>query len=398
MNNSSLPVFHRRAQIGVWEQQCPGSCPAWCECGGSDSAPCGCIYIEPEKRYHCASCSLICRERRTPPGDVAGDGFVACLREGKPLELVALSPESTAIPPLPLFIPTRTSELSAESTCRLPWVGIDARYLFTRHKRRQTQHRLCLASPSALRRFLRIGKESNVLGVLNGNDQLLERFWGMARRQFFAQSAEAGIVGFTGPTFSVSNESVTRPAAHNVAMLLRHHRVITEISQAGLGAIPNLYWRAPGDLEKWRSWLRRENNVRTVSRDFSRTKQWSGFLNELAGLRRILDGAGRPLHVILVGVGRGKARVAMEQLAEVGSTCTLISAAPVMEAIKRGIGYRLTAKGIQGIQRADEMNQVLAVANIKLMGEYLREVADKLTPYESRFPSSNAGVKEVEAA
>jgi hypothetical protein len=208
----------------------------------------------------------------------------------------------------------------------------------------------------------------------------------MPRRQFFERAATAGIAAFTGPTFSVSAESAAIPAAQNVAMLLRHHRIVAELVQARLGAIPNLYWRTSRDLDRWKNWLRRENNVTTISRDFSRTKPRSdAFHRELSGLRSIVEGAARQLHVVLVGLGPGKARIAMEHLAAVGATCSVVSAAPIMAAIKRGRAYQHGEGRVVKIGSTHQPREALALANLTIMREHLIEIASQLAPYANRI-------------
>jgi hypothetical protein len=213
-----------------------------------------------------------------------------------------------------------------------------------------------------------------LLTVLNGRDDLLEGLWAMELEPLFARLKQAEVRAVTGPTFSITGEHQT-PASHNVLMLLRHHRVVDAINQAGLIPIPNLYWRTAADRGRWVEWLQQHPSVRVISRDFSRTKNRSSFRYEFEGLLEIVRGAGSGLHVVLVGVGTGKAFEAFHRLGDVGSTATIVSAEPVMRAIKHGLGMRREKGSVPTITVSQMTRFELAEANLMVMKEYLEDLA-----------------------
>jgi|GEM_PF-1847442 len=373
----SLPILGPDREYSLWEQRCADDCVLWSECGGSSSAPCICVWTAPDKRFKCTKCRFVCRERR----DVANPRteFLAQMRAGLGLEHLRISPSPTTRS-LPILIPTRTNELAAREL-PLRWIAVDAKTLFTRHRRGPVQTRPFLNSPAKMRETLRASASTRLLAVLNGRDLLLEGFWGMPRRECLLKVREAGFSAVTGPTFSITSEDAT-PASHNICMLRRHHRVVQEIEGAALLPIPNLYWRAPIDLQQWKDWFAANPMVNIVSRDFSRTKDKRSFQAELGGLFNLLAAIGRPLHILLVGVGVRKAREAFIKLSELACTCSLVTASPVMQAIKRGQEFSFRVKG----QPTDVFNPAkdrfdLALANIQVMEEYLLEITADLPGY-----------------
>ncbi|HEX6749279.1 MAG TPA: hypothetical protein VF092_18420 [Longimicrobium sp.] len=222
---------------------------------------------------------------------------------------------------------------------------------------------------------MRIADGTRILAVLNGRDGLLEGFWGMQRRAFFARLVLGGFSAVTGPTFSITSEE-RKPGSHNVCMLLRHHRVIEEIASTELAAIPNIYWRSTDDAGRWTEWLEANPNVRVVSRDFSRTKDKRAFGSEMAGLLAILNSVSRPFHVVLVGVGPRKARDAMVEVGATGHTCSVVTAYPVLVAIKQGREIVRRGKtGFEAVYSPERSRLDLAVRNIQTMEQYLCENA-----------------------
>lgn len=156
---------------------------------------------------------------------------------------------------------------------------------------------------SSLRHALRVSHDTHLVAVLNGRDEILEAFWGWGKDRriaFLHHLRNLDVRVVTGPTFSITG---SEPASHSAYMLARHHTVVQEIACAGLLAVPNLYWRNPRDLRDWAIWLRANPDVVIISRDFSRTKHRTVFLQELRYLIRIIRSTARPFHVLLVGTG-----------------------------------------------------------------------------------------------
>jgi len=287
----------------------------------------------------------------------------------------------------PLFIPLRTDELPYNYVVPVQWVAMDARQLLGRVRvDHSVASRMRGRDPIQLRSQLRVASPTRVLGVLNGADKLLEGFWGMPRRQFFRELASAGVNLCTGPTFSVVREGYTEdvgvPAAHNITMVRRHHMVATEMGSSGIPCAPNLYWRDDRNRAQWVEWLGVNRHVNVVSRDFSRTKDPSAFRPHLDGLAEILDRIGRKLHVILIGVGPRNSRYALETLASVGATCSLVTAHPIVVALSGGRRLRLNPSGDLNTDVSLTSSRLSLVGtNIRTFESYLASIAQPLLPY-----------------
>lgn len=342
----SQPSFTKAEGLTFAQQHCP-ACELFEQCGGSATAPCGCVFEQVDPRYRaCSACHLICRERDagvTKNG--CRDDFNHQYRDGLALSEVEL--RSGVTPRFPLFIPTRTQELPPGLRLPLAEAAIDLRSIYTAPLRSQDDHE----SPSKIRNRLGVLPQTNLTTILNGRDEYLEQFWGGDRKKLYNRLRAWDVSGITGPTFSIYGESDHRTSSHNVLSLSRHHRCLQEISDEYFLAIPNLYWRRFRDIEQWGEFLRGHRHLAVVSRDFSCTKQRREFELHLDGLTRILDMAQRPLHVLLVGVGIAKARMVITRLADVGSTCSVITGYPVMAASSGG--RRLISDGTNLIPQID---------------------------------------------
>lgn len=317
-----VPDFY---EANLWSRNCT-DCPLFDPCGGSHTAPCGCVKSGAAYQK-CDTCNLICRERlvRRADGSVK-DSFNRHLVNSAPLSRVSLT---QPVLDFPQVILARTPLLPPSARIQRRWVAAMFRDLFTKAGNLR-QHS---AGADKLRRHLRVGKKTKLLAILNADDVSLENLWrNDKRRDLLQQLVQSSIAATTGPTYSVLLENGLHPASHNLVMLQRHHQVAFEAQRAGLAVIPNLYWRSREDLVRWARWLDRESDITAVSRDFSRTKQRTPFLHEMQGLVSILKMVNRRLHVMLIGVGEGKAQIVSELMGDVGCSWSVISGRPLLAA------------------------------------------------------------------
>ena len=287
-------------QENLWVNSCVSECDLWDVCGGSPSAPCGCIWQQPERRYKCDRCHVLCLERKSQGFSVSKQ-----LAEGLGLEEIGLDHKEALT--FPAFIPLGTHE--ASTLVRASVVGVDIKTLFNKARKRPVSPMAFLKTRGTLTNFLKIGPTTRIIAVMNGQDWLLEGFWGMGeerRRAFFTMLQSSGFSLVTAPTFSITHEEGGYPASHNVLMQRRHHKVLNEIQEAGLISVPNLYWRNQYDVECWTTWMQAQKNLRFVSRDFSLTKSASAFTPQLEGLTKALEPLKKKPHVLLIGVGKAK--------------------------------------------------------------------------------------------
>lgn len=307
-------------------------------------------------RYQCHKCYLVCRERRQPspiPGQPDKLAFAACIEEGYALDQIAIA---QAPPAFPLFIPTYTHKYKGVQL-PLNWVAVDMRILFKSRRKGAADLQPYFAGEEQARKYLRVNQHCQMLAVLNGQDWMLESFWAMPRQDVLAHLAAIGFGTGTGATYSVTaltTEGTPVPYAHHTAMLLRHHRVLDEMQDAGLCAMPNLYW-LDGDLRelnRWADWLRNAPAVSAVSRDFTATTHWSVISTKITELIYLLRRAGRSFHVLVVGSGRANAPRILRALVNAGHTASIITSAPILKALS-GVKYELDAKGVSSEATCD---------------------------------------------
>ena len=361
---------------------CATHCDAYHACsGGYPTAPCGCAWKPDDaRRYQCATCYLVCRERQSDC--LAGghlDTFAAHVAAGLPLGRLHLDQG----PPVafPLLIPTKTADIAGPDV-RLPlrWAAVDAKGLLNWRQQTGAALKPAFADALAAREHLNVGPECEVLAVFNAQDKILESFWAMPRRQALSALQGCGFAAATGPTFSVSTLTTTGtrvPRAHNLVMQMRHHRVVAEQQESGLLAIPNLYWEDGREQQAWIDCLKVNPAVTVVSRDFTRTRSQRAFAEKLDGLLALLSAVGRPFHVLVVGAGPAHAAGALFRLAEAGFTGSIITSDPVLKA-SHGMGYERNAYGrLTSVSCPKPSIAHLSIHNMRLLEELLFEaVAD----------------------
>lgn len=366
----SLPLAK---QNGLFQHSCAQSCEMYDACEGSFSAPCGCVREPLEKRYECESCYIRCRERRSP-----GFSIEQQLLEG--IGLSELKVDQNIEHQFPLFIPLGTH--AAASALPLAWAGVDARALFNEAKTRPVNLKTYLRGDHSVKSDLKLADCTVPIAVLNGQDWLLEGFWGMRRDDLWQALKKHRFAAVTGPTFSITREGTGFPASHNVLMQRQHHKVIQEIQEHGLLAIPNIYWRDEDDIRRWQDWLGEQNNIQVVTRDFSLTKL-SGFQRELDEFISLLSGVGKPVHVLLAGVGPANGPTALRRLSQIGCTASILSSYPIHEAVVKGCELSISNSGtLFSEQNLSISREQLIVKNIQVMERYLISKASSLPIYQ----------------
>jgi hypothetical protein len=224
-----------------------------------------------------------------------------------------------------------------------------------------------------LRKYLSVNPAVGVLGVLHGQDPLLEAFWGLDRMPLFERLVANRVLAVTGPTFSAYGETQKRPAAHHVVQIMRHHRVIRDAQASNLVPIPNTYAWGKRDRIHFIDWLLRSPNAGIVARDFSRTRFGIPLRDRLYDLVLMLRQVGRPFHIVLIGVGWKNGPLILERLAEEGHTASLLSSSPIRKAFG-GLDER-------GRSRIEARPQLLR-SNLLRSNEHFVRIAERTGIYK----------------
>lgn len=331
-------MYIEKSYQGSLFDDCATKCEAYATCGGQrKTAPCGCIWKEATGlRHQCQRCYLICRERGmyTTDASLQLTSFNSNIENGLSLDQVQVN---QATHELPIYIPVSTHNYHGRVKFS-GYVAVDARMLFNYPRGKAAVLKSLFQTEESLRQHLRVTKSCRLIAVLNGTDKMLEKVWGMPRTEMLNQLASIGFTICTGPTFSLTAltpDGSIVPYSHHTIMLMRHHRVLSEIDDAGLCGVPNLYW-IDGDsrqLRQWSGWLRNNSHLSMISKDFTSTRNWSAIEPKLTELIHLLNEAGRSFHVLIVGTGQSNAPKIVTALSQAGHSVSIITSAPIMKAI-----------------------------------------------------------------
>lgn len=368
----------------LWQREVCPECLLYEPCGGAETSPCTCIR-SGDARYDCENCDIVCRDRHAPASAALPDTLASHASVGRDIEQVAVNQSLAA--PLPLLIPMQTNKLPKGLRLSYEWIGVDLNHLFD-YSNFPGQPHGRYESTSEARAFLRAREDTKLVAVLNARDRYLERFWASDRQAFYEMLLENGFAAATGPTFSVykqtSDNSKRVPDSHTVTMLRRHHRVVEELSEAGITPLPNLYSRNERDRRKWIAWLAENPTVSIVSCDFTCTKtasvEYRRYLDDLAAM---LAEVGRPLHVLLQGIGNARAAHALIELAEAGCTCSFTISDPIIKGRKgRALLYHESNEPLVVEPRTKISRPALARKNVEVMRAHLSTVARGCPAYQ----------------
>ncbi len=317
---------------------CASKCEAYASCGGCRStAPCGCAWPYGHEKYQqCHKCYIICRERGVfnPNPQLLSKDFATEIESGYMLEQVQLNQEQYN---LPIYIPTYTNKYRCKKAFS-DFVAVDIQKLFNCRKGKGATLKPIFKTETDVRRHFNVTPECLLIVILNGQDWKLESFWAASRKAILEKLVSIGFTICTAPTFSVTaltTMGTPVPYSHHTAMLMRHHRVLSEISSVGLCGIPNLYW-LDGDnkeIKRWANWLNNNAQIHLVSKDLTSTRDWNTIEFKISELISLLGKTDRFFHVLIIGTGAKNARKVVRKLTEVGHTVSIVTSAPVLKAI-----------------------------------------------------------------
>lgn len=359
---------------------CSKSCVAFGVCGGHrNTAPCGCAWPAGHAwRHQCHQCYLLCRERGKYGAhkNLQVQDFAAEIAKGYSFDQVELV---QPVYKFPECVPSFT-ETYREGKISLQWVAVDVKSLFNCRMETGAVLKPVFSDEKSVRKYLNVTENCRLIAVLNGKDKYLESIWATKNRsKIFKKLKEIGFEICTGPTFSISQFTAAdtpTPFSHHVAMYMRHHRVLSEIQDAGLCAVPNLYWidRDKRQLADWRDWLINNKAISMISMDFTSIKKWPQINPKLLELLQMLKVTGRTFHILFIGSGQANASKIMTALKGTGHTVSVITSAPIIKAL---CGYKYVVN-IDGklsnssVPKSEATMSSLMISNLKTFENSLR--------------------------
>ncbi|MDI6711023.1 MAG: DUF4417 domain-containing protein [Bacillota bacterium] len=194
---------------------------------------------------------------------------------------------------LPAVIPLLTDRWDAERPYGLQWVAIGIGLIFRKSG-------INFDALSDLPSFLRIPKSTKILLVNHGEDSFLENYWRFSKVRGYAQAIKkSGIVLATGLNFSLFDE---HPRLTHLVSMKKSLITTKELIEAGVPAIPHMYWKNQADLDRWVDFLNRNPHVNAVSVNFTYRRANDVFASGIKDLQWIRGKINRQITCFVIGV------------------------------------------------------------------------------------------------
>jgi len=309
----------------------PATIEPLCSGTNSDCSYCGCARAEADAPTNaCASCPIRCGSRtdiRAWMADVGGT-----------LTFDDITLTSQLPPGLPAFIPQVDGSAITEFDEHLTWpaYAVGLRRVFSPATHQIVPH----FAGTPAREVLGLQKDQQAILAGYGEDPLVEAFW-TGRRQLTGQIAEQQWDLVLACNYSVYGNW---PRTEHLMNMRRSLLLAREFADAGIPAVPNLYWFRLEDLRRLAEWTVTVDppavavNAQTV-RDHA---AWDSWL--LPGLSWLAENLPSRTPVIITGLSRADRITACARM--FGARLTVISQNPYQYALHGAI---MTAAGRQDV-------------------------------------------------
>jgi hypothetical protein len=219
----------------------PAAVEPICSGCNTDCDYCGCARAGAQVAAPCGQCPIRCGSRLDIRAWMADVGGTLAFDD-----LVL----PTRLPPgLPRFVPQVDGHDvgSFDHELRWPAYGIGLRRVFS-----PDTHRIYPKFSGARAREA-LGLTGGQLAVLvgYGEDPLVESFW-TNRRQLIPELAAQRWDLVLSPNFSMYGN---QPRAEHLLSFRRNMAIAVEMAEAGIPAVPNVYWFRLEDLDRYLAWL-----------------------------------------------------------------------------------------------------------------------------------------------
>lgn len=272
----------------------PAAPEPMCSGSSSDCNYCGCARANAPRRDSgpspCGQCPIRCGSRSDIGAWMADVGGTLAFDD---LVLETRLPAG-----LPTYIPQVDGHDVAgfDADLRWPAYGVGLRRVFS-----PDTHRI-YPKFAGVDAHVALGLAPGQLAVLVcfAEDPLVEAFW-TDRRSLIPQIAAMGWDLVLAPNFSMY---ANQPRAEHLLNFRRNLLISTELADAGVPAVPNLYWFRKEDLDRYLSWLEdtRPPAVAINLQTFRTDEDWE--VMALPGLSYLALGIPEDLVVIVAGSSR----------------------------------------------------------------------------------------------
>jgi len=365
-------TYRNSLQGNLWQANCH-KCSLWNICGGAPSAPCECVHTGEDK-YNCQECRIVCRERKAAPTNlISEDTFHDQIAAGIPLHKLKIA-QPTNNPQFPIYTPLHTNKLS--SSADFTYVGIPVDKILTAPKSKYPSLRKYVTNIDELEKHFNTISSNKYIAILNGADEYLEALWRMPdRNKLYEKFKELGIQYVTGPTFSIIDEPGV-PASHNITMLLRHNRIVNELTDFGLIPIPNIYTRSQYNIQQWKKWLALNFQVTHIAFDYSLQSKGRNVDKHIMKSLTLLDGLKRDFHIFFTGIGTMNGLFINDKLQNSGHSFSIITGEPIIKGAKGGQKLSVEKGSIKYVAKPEYPKEALAKYNVALFRDLLKNKSE----------------------
>ena len=193
------------------------------------------------------------------------------------------------VPELPRYLPTITRGSQTLFTDYRPeFVGVSLGDVVSTEK---------LYTPTSLRERFGIPAGTKVILLAYGRDRLIENLW-PERKQVFARLAQLGFAAATSINYSIWAE---QPHAERLINIKRSSLSYKSLQQAGIPAIPHIYWHGRKDLTTWVKWLEANPAVNTAAINLQTIRHRPTWARAIEDLLFLVDCLPRPIHFMITG-------------------------------------------------------------------------------------------------
>lgn len=289
----------------------PATLEPLCSGSNADCSYCGCAHTEASAPADaCSSCPIRCPSR----SDIAA--WMRDVAGTLTFDDVALT--GTLPGGLPAFIPQVDGSAVTDLDEHLNWpaYAVGLRRIFS-----PTTHTLFPRFEAGVRQALDLAPQQLAVMVGYGEDPLVEAFWSRRKRDRLVER----IAGQGWDIVLACNYSIygNWPRVEHLINMRRSLMLAHEFADAGVLAVPNLYWFRLEDLHRWADWAADAPppavaiNAQTVRENVN----WDTWM--LPGLYWLAENLPEDLPIIMTGLSRAE-RIATA-LDLFGSRLTVIS-------------------------------------------------------------------------
>jgi len=199
---------------------------------------------------------------------------------------------------------------------------------------------------------LGVPRKTKVILLGFGKDKLLERAWPPIERQrIIGEIAKLDLYAVIPPNYSIWDD---QPHAERLINEKRSMMVYRELIEAGVPAIPHIYWCGRKDLDEYIRFLDRHPTMKTFAIDMQTLGRELDWQQALADLRYLSSKIGGDMRFLIVGPSTPSR---IEQIINILPNVTIVNSAATQSAVRRRVlADNLTRSLLLDVEKTDLMH------------------------------------------